>query len=226
MSAYGPPAAQRPPTSPAQRTAMLAYVAGGLGVLSFIWGFLDWFDQGNDGVGGYSVAGAGASAVIGFALAAGLLAVAGVVENGKIALAPLALGVTGLLLVIGVSIGKGNLGSNAGNVSMGIGLILALITAIVQVAVLVLAWMMAAGRMPAPKPKAPPGYPQPYPGQPGQYGPPPQAGYGPPPQPQPRPEGPGRYGPPPGQPGQYGPPSQPGPQGQPPHNPYGPPPQN
>ena len=49
MTAYGPPAPSRPPASPVQRAALMAYVAVGLGFLSFIWGFLKWFTDSTGG---------------------------------------------------------------------------------------------------------------------------------------------------------------------------------
>lgn len=192
MTAYGPPAGPpapaRPAASPEQRANLLGYVAGVLGVLSFVWGFLTWFTEGSGDhaptATGYSIQGAGATAVIGVSLAAGLLAAVRSYEKKDAALVPVALGVTALLLVIGVVIGKGGIDDGSGNsidVGMGIGLILELITVILQVGALVVAWLMATGKMPTPRPHAPaqpqyPGY-QPQQGYPQQ---PPQ-GYGPPP---------------------------------------------
>lgn len=220
MTAYGPPAGFRPPASPVQRGALLHYVAGGLGVLSFIWGFLTWFKEervfGN--IGGYALL-SPAVAIVGFSLAAGLLAAAGTWEKKQASLTPAVLALTGLLLAVGVLIGKGNIGSgaNTAKLGVGIGLILELITVIVQVGVLVFAWMSASGRIAAPAPAAPawqqPPQQQPYPGQPQpQPQPGPPGGYGPP-----HTYGPGQAPPPPGPQQGYGPP--------PPHNPgYRPPP--
>lgn len=227
MTAYGPPATPRSPSSPAQRATLLAYAAGGLGVLSFIWGFLKWLTEGEgDGktqYGGYALAAPGV-AVIALSLAAGLLAAGAAWENKPVTITPVALAVTSVLLAIGILIGKGSISAGGGGgakVGIGIGLILELITAIVQAGVLVFAWMEASGRLPANRaPAWPPQQQQqqPYPGQPGGYGPPqtygqaqpPPAQQPPPPQ-QPPPGQPGQpgpqqgYGPPPGGPG-YGPP--------------------
>jgi hypothetical protein len=217
MTAYGPPAVPRPAASPVQRAAMIFYIAGGLGVLSFIWGFLKWITLGSgdsaEKYGGYAFASPGV-AVIGFSLAAGLLAAAAAWEKSPASLTPVVLAGTSLLLALGLLIGKGSISGGGGNpkAGIGIGLILELITVLVQVGVLVFGWMTANGKITA-KPAAPawPAQPHPYPGQPGapgqpgQYGPP-QA-YGPGPS-QPPPAGPPQgYGPPPAGPPQgYGPP--------------------
>jgi hypothetical protein len=229
MTAYGPPATPRPPASPDQRAMLMSYVAGGLGVLSFIWGFLKWVTEG-DGpgktkLGGYAVQ-SPVVAVIGFSLAAGLLAAALALDKKPPTLAPVAFSTTGLLLAFGVLIGKGSIsvgdGGGSPNFGIGIGLILELITLILQVGVLVFGWMTASGRISAHR--APPAWPgqaqqpqPPYPGQPGQPGQPypgqpvqpggyaPPHTYGPAQQPPPGPlqgfgppqQGPG-YGPPPG----------------------------
>ncbi|MEP7021345.1 MAG: DUF5336 domain-containing protein [Pseudonocardiales bacterium] len=201
---------------------MMFYIAGGLGVLSFIWGFLKWITEGSGdsktSYGGYALASPGV-AVIGLSLAAGLLAAAAAWEKSPASLTPVVLAVAALLLAFGILIGKGSIsaGGRGGgpNFGIGIGLILELITTLAQVGVLVFAWMTAAGRIPAKAAQAPqwPAQPQqPYPGQPGapgqpgQYGPPqtyggpaqppagPPPGYGPPPAGPPQ-----GYGPPPGQ---------------------------
>ena len=196
MTAYGPPAPSRPPASPVQRAALLSYVAGGLGVLSFVWGFLKWLTDSTGGgktkFGAYALA-SPAVAIIGFSLAAGLLAAAATVEKKPASLTPVGLSVTSLLLVVGVLIGKSSVSARGGSahVGVGIGLILELITVILQVAVLVFAWVTASGRISANRAPAWPAQPQqPYPGQPGQPGPP--QGYGPP-------QAGTGYGPPPGQ---------------------------
>jgi hypothetical protein len=220
MTAYGPPAVPRPTASPVQRAALMFYIAGGLGVLSFIWGFLKWVTAGEGGndtkFGGYALETPGV-AVIGFSLAAGLLAAAAAFEKRPATLGPVALAATALLLAIGVLIGKGSISNGGGGspkTGIAIGFILELITVILQVGVLVFGWMTANGKIPT-KPVAPawpqqPQQPQqPYPGQPGapgqpgQYGPPQTYGPG-----QPPPAGPPQgYGPPPAGPPQgYGPP--------------------
>src|SRR2546425_4832161 len=105
-----------------------------------------------DSYGGYAFA-VGTMAVIGFSLAAGLLATAATVEKKPASLTPIALAVTSLLLVVGALIGKSSVsvrgGGSGAHVGVGIGLILELITVIVQVGVLVVGWMMASGRIPA-----------------------------------------------------------------------------
>ena len=221
MTAYGPPPTPQSSASPAQRAAMLSYAAGGLGVLSFIWGFLKWITEGEGSdkgkLGGYAVQ-SPVVAVVGFSLAAGLLAAGLAWDNKPPTLAPVAFSVTSLLLTIGILIGKGSVEPSGGaKFGIGIGLILELITVILQAGVLIFGWMTASGRVPANRAPAWPAQPQqqPYPGQQAQPGRPmqPPPGYGPPQTygpPQPPPQAPQQgYGPPPqGNPG-YGPPRPP-----------------
>jgi len=181
----------------------MAYAAAGLGVLSFIWGFLKWLTEDLGGgklkVGGYA-AGSPVLAIIGLSLVAGLLAGAATVEKKPLTLTPVVLAVSALLLALGVLIGKSSVdtGGSGPKYGIAIGFILELITILAQVGVLVFGWMTASGRMPArPPAQSWPAQPpqQPYPGQPAQPG-----GYG-----APQPYGPAQpppSGPPPG----YGPP--------------------
>jgi hypothetical protein len=169
--------------TPERRVQVFAYSAGGLGALSFVWGFLDWVS----GVSGYG--GGGAEAIVGFALAAGLLAGLDAFENKPVTHMPTVLAVVGLLMVFGEMV---SLPSGADTQA---GLILQLVTSLVQVAVLVVGWLIITGRMPAARPQVPPqGQWQPPQGQ---WQPPPQ-GYQPPPGYQQPPQG---YQQPPG-PGQ------------------------
>lgn len=153
MTAYGPPPAPRPSASPDHRARLLAMVAGGLGLLMFIWGFLTWFTESTGektDYGGYAAISA-APAAIGFAVAAGLVALALVFEKRPLTTVPLALAVTGLLLVIGMFIGKGSVssGSQSADVSAGAGMVLGLITPLLQVAALAVGWLLATDRLPA-----------------------------------------------------------------------------
>jgi hypothetical protein len=169
--------------TPQQRLAVLGYVAGGLGVLDFIWGFLDWTSVGNGlggsaGIAGFATAGTGAIVAT---LLAGLLALAEGLEKKTPSMLPAAAAVAGLLVTFGIMV------STPDGYDVAVGLILALITAIAQTGVLIFACLTASGRL-AQRPG------QHSPGTPPGSGPPP--GYGPPP---------GGYGgPPPG----YGPPPQ------------------
>jgi hypothetical protein len=184
MTAYGQPPgeyqAHRPTASPTQRAALLSYVAAGLGVLSFIWGFLTWYTEGQGEAktdyGGYALATQG-SALIGLSLAAGLIALVLVLDKRGAGLVPAAVAAAGVLVAVGQLAGHGMIGVPKGageaHVGIGIGLILALVTVVLQLAALVLAWMMASGRMPAPRPRQQQyqqQYGQQY-GQPSSYGP-------------------------------------------------------
>jgi len=142
MSAHD--SSSRNTSSTMQRERMLSMVAGALGVLMFIWGFLKWLKFGG-GANAHKYSGYAfqmpTTAIIGFSLAAGLLALLGATERragrGVPSAIPTALAATSLLLAIGVYLGKGSISPNTGDqVGVGIGLILGLLTALVQTAVL------------------------------------------------------------------------------------------
>lgn len=123
---------------------MLSMVAGALGILMFVFGFLRWLSVG-DGADQHKFSGYAfqmpTTAVIGLSLAAGLIALLGATErragHGAPTAVPLGLAATSLLLAIGILLGKGSISPTLGSqVGVEIGLILALITAAVQTAVL------------------------------------------------------------------------------------------
>ena len=159
--------------TPQHRLAILGYAGAGLGLLAFIWGFLDWAQTTGvaNGVSGFFLGGTGATAA---SVLAGLLALAEVVEKKPASLLPAAAAVTGLLITFGfmVSVPDGN--------DVGVGAILTLITAIAQTGVLVFAWLTASGRL-AQRPAQHSSGTQPGSGPPPGYGPPPGGYSGPPP---------------------------------------------
>ena len=119
-------------------------VGGVLGLLMFVWGFLTWFSVGNEPdeleYSGFAFQ-MPTTSVIGFGLAAGLLALLGQSERrpgrGVPSAIPTALAATSLLLAIGIYIGRDEVSPDLGvDVGVEIGLILALITALLQTAVL------------------------------------------------------------------------------------------
>jgi hypothetical protein len=127
-----------------QRERMLSMVAGALGILMFIWGFLKWLKFG-DGDSARKFSGYAfqmpTTAIIGLSLAAGLIALLGATERrvgrGVPSAIPTGLAATSLLLAIGVYLGKGSISPDVGSkVGVEIGLILGLLTALVQTAVL------------------------------------------------------------------------------------------
>jgi hypothetical protein len=127
-----------------QRERTLSMIAGVLGLLMFVWGFLRWFEVG-DAPDQLKYSGFAfqmpTSAVIGFSLAAGLVALLGATERrpgrGVPSAIPTALAATSLLLAIGVYLGRDQVGPDSSvQVGVEIGLILALITALVQTVVL------------------------------------------------------------------------------------------
>ena len=123
---------------------MLSIAAGILGVLMFIWGFLDWFEVGSDPdqskYAGFAFQ-MPTTAVIGLGLAAGLIAVLGATERragrGVPSAIPTGLAATSFLLAVGIYFGRDSVSPDPGfDVNAEIGLILGLITALIQTIVL------------------------------------------------------------------------------------------
>jgi len=123
---------------------MLSLVAGALGILMFIWGFLRWLNVG-EGRNEHKFSGYAfempTTAIIGLSLAAGLIALLGASERrpgrGVPSAIPTGLAATSLLLAIGVLLGKGQISPTFGDkVGIEIGLILGLVTAALQTIVL------------------------------------------------------------------------------------------
>jgi hypothetical protein len=123
---------------------MLSMVAGALGVLMFIWGFLKWLKigKGSDAqkYAGFAFA-MPTTAVIGLSLASGLIALLGATERragrGVPSAIPTGLAAASLLVAVGILISKGSVSPNVGDaVGVQIGLILGVITALVQTVVL------------------------------------------------------------------------------------------
>jgi hypothetical protein len=132
-----------------RRERMLSIVGGALGLLMFIWGFLRWLNVGEGAdqskYSGYAFQ-MPTTAVIGFSLAAGLMALLGATERragrGVPSAIPTAMAATSLLLAIGVWLGKGAISPSLGDeVGVEIGLILGVITALLQTVVLAMGLM-------------------------------------------------------------------------------------
>jgi hypothetical protein len=130
------------PTTKRERS--LSTVAGALGILMFALGFLRWLSVG-EGDGQTKFSGFAlqmpTTAIIGFSLAAGLIALLGAMDDrpgrGVPSAVPTGLAATALLLAIGVYLGKGAISPDLGDeVGVEIGLILGLLTALVQTVVL------------------------------------------------------------------------------------------
>ena len=127
-----------------KRQRMLSMTGGLLGALMFIWGFLRWLNVG-EGPDQHKYSGYAFQmptvAIIGFSLAAGLMAVLGATERrpgrGVPSAIPTGMAATSLLLAIAVWLGKGAISPTLGSeVGVEIGLILAVITALLQTVVL------------------------------------------------------------------------------------------
>jgi uncharacterized protein DUF5336 len=148
MSTFGSPAAPtRGNARDSQRERMLSMIAGLLGVLMFVWGFLKWLNIGDSDhtqkYAGYAF-GMPTTAVIGLSLAAGLIAVMGAMDRrsgrGVPSAIPAGLAVTSFLVALGIILAKGSISPELGDkVGVEIGLILGLITSAVQMIVLLVA---------------------------------------------------------------------------------------
>lgn len=123
---------------------MLSMIGGALGALMFVWGFLRWLSVGEEPnqskYSGFAF-GMPTTAVIGFGLAAGLIALLGATERrpgrGVPSAIPAALAATSFLLAVGIWLGKGAISPDLGSeVGVEIGLILALLTSLAQTVVL------------------------------------------------------------------------------------------
>ena len=110
----------------------------------FVWGFLRWFKVGDDPdevkFSGFAFQ-MPTVAVIGFSVAAGLMAVLGAAERrrgrGVPSAIPTALAATSFLLAVGVYLGKDAVSPDVGaDVGVEIGLILGLVTSLLQTVVL------------------------------------------------------------------------------------------
>src|SRR3954462_9701451 len=132
------------PASTLQRERTLSLVAGALGILMFIWGFLRWLNVG-EGRNEHKFSGYAfempTTAIIGLSLAAGLIALLGATERrpgrGVPSAIPTGLAATSLLLAIGVLLGKGQISPDLGDqVGVEIGLTLSVLVALVQTVVL------------------------------------------------------------------------------------------
>src|SRR5882762_5347305 len=243
MTGYGAP---QPQQRSGQQLPLFDLIGAGLGVLAFVWGFLDWYKAkgGGDvnfptqfaktataaaassGVSGYKAYGVG-TAAIGLSLLAALIA-AGVLidKEHKPGLFPIAAAGASLLVTFGLLVNKQE------GTDLGIGLILMLITALVQTGLFVTGWLQAQGKiMTGSSSSSSAGQWGGGGGAQQQWGGYPQQGYQQPAQPQQQPAAQPQYGPAQPQP-QYGQPTQHQPQQpqqppqgypqqQPPANPYG-----
>ena len=126
--------------SMADRERMLSLAGGLLGLVMFLLGFLRWLKIGEGAdelkYSGYAIQ-MPTTAVIGFALAAGLMSVLGATERragrGVPSAIPTALAATSFLLAVGIFLGKGAISPDVGSeVGVEIGLILGLITSLLQ----------------------------------------------------------------------------------------------
>ncbi|HEX2576833.1 MAG TPA: DUF5336 domain-containing protein [Aquihabitans sp.] len=130
--------------SKAARERALSMIGGALGLVTFLLGFLRWLSVGEGDeqskFSGFAFS-MPTTAVIGFSLAAGLIAILGATEKrrgrGVPSAIPTGLAATALLLAIGIYLGKGAISPELGDeVGVEIGLILAILTTLIQTVVL------------------------------------------------------------------------------------------
>ncbi len=146
MTGYGPPSAysSAPPPRPAANTGSTAPVFDligiVLGVLSIVWGFLDWYgSSGSFTYKGFATTGAGAIGLSVLAAAAAAFALLDREARGTIV--PAAASVAAVLVTAGLLVGKPS-GEDA-----KVGLILELVTALFQAVMFVLGWLQAKGKI-------------------------------------------------------------------------------
>ena len=218
MTGYGVPGPGPGPAPGAKKSSLPLFdlIGAGLGILSFIWGFLAFYTGTGEDLKGYNIASAGTGALA-LSILAGALAGAVILsEKTEPARPPYALAaaVAAVLMSFGALVAKGE------GASVGIGLILLLITAILQAGLFAYSWLVSTGKIAAGKPQQQPHYGGPQGPQGQQYGGPQYGG----------PQFGGQQGPPPGAPqfggqqGQGGYPPPPPPSFSPPTTNFGAPP--
>ena len=130
------------PTTTRERS--MSMFAGLLGLVMLALGFAKWLSIG-EGDASFEYSGFAfqmpTTAIIGFSLAAGLIALLGATERrpgrGVPSAVPTGLAATSLLLAIGVYLGKGSISPDLGDeVAVEIGLVLGIVVAAVQTIVL------------------------------------------------------------------------------------------
>jgi hypothetical protein len=128
----------------AQRERALSKLAGLLGLVMFLLGFLRWLSVGDGDeqlkYGGFAFQ-MPTTAIIGLSLAAGIIAFLGAAERrrgrGVPSAIPTGLAATSFLLAVGVYLGKGAISPELGDeVGVEIGLVLALVVSLIQTIVL------------------------------------------------------------------------------------------
>ena len=139
MTGYGAPAGGPPVATAKTQPPLFDMIAAGLGVVTFILGFFDWYGVSSAGTKGFAIGGA---AVVGLSLLASLAASAKFVDaNAEPGLVPLAASASAVLVAFGMLVSKPQ-GQDAKP-----GLIIALIVTLAQAALFVVSWLQASGRI-------------------------------------------------------------------------------
>ena len=139
MTGYGAPAGGPPVATAKTQPPLFDMIAAGLGVVTFILGFFDWYGVSSAGTKGFAIGGA---AVAGLSLLASLVVAAKFVDaKAEPGFVPLAASVSAVLVAFGMLVSKPE-GQDAKPA-----LIIALIVTLVQAALFVVSWLQSSGRM-------------------------------------------------------------------------------
>src|SRR5438874_620513 len=98
MTGYGAP---QPQQRAGQQLPLFDLIGAGLGVLSFVWGFLDWYGGGGQSQKGYGFGSPGAAAIGLSVLASAVAAIVLLDKEAKATLVPAAASVASLLVTFG-----------------------------------------------------------------------------------------------------------------------------
>src|SRR6266496_4965883 len=141
MTGYGAP---QPHQRSGQQLPLFDLIGAGLGILSFVWGFLPWYKGSLSGSGdtkGYAVLSPGAAA-IGLSILASAVAANVLLDKAaKSTLVPASAAVASLLVTFGLLVGKGD------GIDTKIGVILMLITALAQTVLFIVGWLQSEGKI-------------------------------------------------------------------------------
>ncbi|HEY3713093.1 MAG TPA: DUF5336 domain-containing protein [Jatrophihabitantaceae bacterium] len=178
------PAQWHAPRRFAGRQPALEWAAVGLGGLTFVFGFLDWYGTDSGGLNGYRLL--DGYLPVGLALVASLLAMLNLRPDRTERTAWLAIGLSALAVlftVVAMAVkptfvvlieGFSALDENGGvHLEIQVGLILTLVSAVLQLGCLVAAWLFATGRLAIGGVRATPQPSGPLPSGPLPSGPPP-----------------------------------------------------
>jgi hypothetical protein len=140
MTGYGAP---QPQQRSGQQLPLFDLIGAGLGILSFVWGFLAWYNQkGAPGSAAFKGFFVGGAAAIGLSLLASAVVGVGLLEKStKTSAVPMAASAAAVLISLGALVSKPQ------GLDAKIGPILTLITTVVQCGLFVAGWLQAQGKI-------------------------------------------------------------------------------